>query len=160
MRKSGRDEQTCSAGGRIEDLQVQLLPMSRCVPRPPWRGCSLRDLGWLQQWCVTLCLHPRLEEMRIVACERHRCFLAGEEGNTPSGCGEAVERAQIHRPSQPTLPNLPCPTSSRFHARCPPLLQHTRSHRGWAFPSPSQSAALSESSSLPGKTNFTTRAGR
>lgn len=142
---------------RISRYSFCLCPAARPVPL----GVGAPSATWdLQQWCVTLRLHPRLQEMRSVACERHRRFLAGEEGNTPSGCGEAVERAQIHRPSQPTLPDLPCPTRSRFHARCPSLLQHTGSHRGWAFPSPSRSAALSESSSLPGKTNFTTRAGR
>lgn len=118
---------------RIPRYSFCLRPAA--CPPPPWRGYSLRDLGWLQQWRVTLRLHPRLEEMRIVACvtdvfwQERKAIPRQDAGRQSNG----------HRSitPQPTLPSLPCPTSSCFHARSPSLLQHTGSHRGWAFSSPS-----------------------
>lgn len=74
-----------------------------------------QDLGWLQTWCVTLCLHPHPAEPRIIVSVtdvfwQERKAIAHQAGD---------RRSNRHRPItlQPGLPNLSHPSTSCFQAQ-------------------------------------------
>lgn len=77
-------------------------------------------------------------------CECHRCFLAGEEGNSPSSWGQEIQQAQTHHAS--AWSSQPVPSQQLLlPGTVPSLLQHVGSCSRWPFSSPSKIPALSKS---------------